>query len=62
MLVEVCNLNNPQDRKRLQNPAYRQEIADSFCAALLETYGAPVHISSAKAGLPDAAKVPDSAR
>lgn len=62
MLVEVCNLNNPQDRKRLQDPAYRQHIADSFCASLLETYGAPAIIPTAKAGREDSSKRPDSAR
>ena len=38
-LIEVCNLNNSKDRARLQDPKYRQKVADAFVAAVFETYG-----------------------
>ena len=38
-LIEVCNLNNTQDRKLIQDHKYRQRVADAFVEALYKTYG-----------------------
>jgi N-acetylmuramoyl-L-alanine amidase len=37
-LLEVCNLNNPQDRTLLQTRAYRQRVAEAVVAALSAYY------------------------
>jgi N-acetylmuramoyl-L-alanine amidase len=39
VLVEVCNLNNPEDRKLLVTPAYRDKVARALVSALLTFYG-----------------------
>ena len=39
MLVEVCNLNNPDDRRLLQTRRYREKVAEALVAALVEFYG-----------------------
>ncbi|HVT59781.1 MAG TPA: N-acetylmuramoyl-L-alanine amidase [Thermoanaerobaculia bacterium] len=39
MLLEVCNLNNDQDRQLLQTRAYRQKVAEAIVAGLLAYYG-----------------------
>ena len=39
VLVEVCNLNNPDDRKLLVSRAYREKVAQAIVAALVEFYG-----------------------
>jgi N-acetylmuramoyl-L-alanine amidase len=39
VLVEVCNLNNPEDRRLLQTRAYRERVARALVAALVEFYG-----------------------
>lgn len=38
MLVEVCNLANPEDAKNLQDPAFRQRIADAYVEALIRQF------------------------
>lgn len=38
-LIEVCNLNNAEDRKLLALASFRQKAADAFVMALYETYG-----------------------
>ncbi len=38
-LIEVCNLNNRQDRNRLSNAGFRQKIADVFVESVYKTYG-----------------------
>jgi len=39
VLVEVCNLNNPEDRKLLVTRGYREKVARSLVSALVEFYG-----------------------
>jgi N-acetylmuramoyl-L-alanine amidase len=38
ILLEVCNINNPEDARTLTDPAFRQKIADAFVDALLSYY------------------------
>jgi len=44
MLLEVCNLNNPQDRRLLQTRAYRQKVAEAIYRGLLGYYGKGVAV------------------
>lgn len=39
VLVEVCNLNNPDDRKLLVSRSYREKVAQAIVSALVEFYG-----------------------
>jgi len=39
MLLEVCNLNNEQDRTLLQTRAYRQKVSEAIVQGLLAYYG-----------------------
>ncbi len=39
VLIEVCNLNNPDDRKLLVSRAYREKVAEAIVSALVEFYG-----------------------
>jgi len=39
VLVEVCNLNNPEDRRLLRTRAYRDKVAEALVAALVDFYG-----------------------
>ena len=39
VLVEVCNLNNPDDRRLLQSAAYRERVAAALVDALVEFFG-----------------------
>jgi N-acetylmuramoyl-L-alanine amidase len=39
VLVEVCNLNNPEDRRLLQTPSYREHVAQALVDALIRFYG-----------------------
>jgi N-acetylmuramoyl-L-alanine amidase len=39
VLVEVCNLNNPEDRRLLQTQAYREGVAEALVDALVRFYG-----------------------
>jgi len=39
VLVEVCNLNNPEDRKLLVTRAYRDRVAQALVSALVSFYG-----------------------
>lgn len=39
VLVEVCNLNNPEDRQLLVTRAFREKVARSLVGALVEFYG-----------------------
>ncbi len=34
MLVEVCNLRNEHDSRRMVDPAYRQAVAEAYVEAL----------------------------
>jgi N-acetylmuramoyl-L-alanine amidase len=53
VLVEVCNLNNPEDRRLLRTRAYREKVAEALVDALVDFYGgasAAAPVSSAVAG------------
>ncbi|MEL7061694.1 MAG: N-acetylmuramoyl-L-alanine amidase, partial [Acidobacteriota bacterium] len=39
VLLEVCNLNNPEDRRLIKTQAYRQEVAAAIVDAILDYYG-----------------------
>ncbi|HEX4441733.1 MAG TPA: N-acetylmuramoyl-L-alanine amidase [Thermoanaerobaculia bacterium] len=39
VLVEVCNLNNPEDRRLLRSRAYREKVAEALVQALVDFYG-----------------------
>jgi N-acetylmuramoyl-L-alanine amidase len=39
VLVEVCNLNNPEDRKLLVTRAYRDHVARALVSAIVSFYG-----------------------
>jgi N-acetylmuramoyl-L-alanine amidase len=39
VLVEVCNLNNPDDRRLLVSRSYREKVAQAIVAALVDFYG-----------------------
>ena len=39
VLVEVCNLNNPDDRRLLRTRAYREKVAEALVDALIDFYG-----------------------
>jgi N-acetylmuramoyl-L-alanine amidase len=39
VLVEVCNLNNPDDRRLLRSRSYREKVAASLSEALVAFYG-----------------------
>lgn len=42
VLVEICNLNNPEDRRLLRTRAYRENVAQALVAALVDFYGGSV--------------------
>lgn len=50
VLVEVCNLNNPDDRRLLVSRAYRDKVAQAIVSALVEFYGGEKGQRVAKAG------------
>ena len=39
VLIEVCNLNNPEDRKLLRTRTYREKVAGAIADALVAFYG-----------------------
>ena len=39
VLIEVCNLNNPEDRRLLVSRKYREKVAQAIVTALVEFYG-----------------------
>lgn len=39
VLIEVCNLNNPDDRKLLVSRSYREKVAQAIVSALVDFYG-----------------------
>ena len=41
VLLEICNLNNPEDRKLLVTAAYRDRVARALVSALIAFYGGP---------------------
>jgi len=50
VLVEVCNLNNPDDRKLLVTRAFREKVARALVGALLAFYGGEGRATIAAAG------------
>ena len=52
VLVEVCNLNNPDDRRLLVSRAYRDKVAQAVVSALVEFYGGDKGQRVAKSGSP----------
>ncbi len=51
VLIEVCNLNNPDDRKLLRTRAYREKVAEAIADALVAFYGGSASAPPAKAGV-----------
>ena len=49
ILVEICNLNNPDDRKLLRTRAYREKVAEALVDALIDFYGGSAGDGAAKA-------------
>ena len=41
VLIEVCNLNNPDDRRLLVSRNYREKVAQAIVSALVDFYGGP---------------------
>lgn len=39
VLLEICNLNNPEDRKLLVTRQYRERVAQALVSALVDFYG-----------------------
>ncbi len=39
VLIEFCNISNPNDQNLLKRPDFRQKVADAFVTAVLRTYG-----------------------
>ena len=39
VLVEVCNLNNPEDRRLLVTPSFRDRVARALVSAVVDFYG-----------------------
>lgn len=39
ILLEVCNLANPEDRELLQTRAFRQRVAEAITQGLIDYYG-----------------------
>lgn len=42
VLLEVCNLNNAEDRALMQSQKYRQQVAEAVVHGILDYYGFPV--------------------
>jgi N-acetylmuramoyl-L-alanine amidase len=55
VLLEVCNMNNPDDRRLLVTRAYRERVARAIVSALVDFYGGPGR-ETVTAGLAPAAK------
>ncbi len=39
LLLEVCNLNNPEDRRLMQTRKFRQRVAEAVVDGILAYYG-----------------------
>lgn len=50
VLIEICNLNNPNDQNLLKRPDFRQKVADAFVSAVMRTYGNSSQASAATQG------------
>ncbi len=51
VLIEVCNLNNPDDRRLLRTRAYREKVAGAIADALVAFYGGSASGTPARAGV-----------
>jgi N-acetylmuramoyl-L-alanine amidase len=49
MLLEVCNLNNAEDRRLLQTRNYRQQVAEAIVKGILGYYGQQIDLPAAVA-------------
>ncbi len=49
ILVEVCNLNNPDDRRLLRTRTYRDKVAEALVDAMIDFYGGSAHGGAARA-------------
>ena len=47
VLVEVCNLANPEDRRLIQTRAYRQTVAEAIVQGIVDYYGSSPSARSA---------------
>jgi hypothetical protein len=61
VLIEVCNLNNPEDRKLLVSRNYREKVAQAIVSALVDFYGGPGSqtVTARKASSPQAEEASD---
>jgi len=49
VLLEACNLNNPDDQRNLRDPSFRQDLADALVSGLEAFFaGAPLAGAAAK--------------
>jgi hypothetical protein len=49
VLVEICNLNNPDDRRMLRTRAYRERAAEALVDALIDFYGGGATVAGVSA-------------
>jgi N-acetylmuramoyl-L-alanine amidase len=49
MLLEVCNLNNSEDRRLLETRSYRQQVAEAIVKGILGYYGQQTEVPAAVA-------------
>jgi N-acetylmuramoyl-L-alanine amidase len=49
VLVEICNLNNPDDRRLLRTRAYRERVAGALVGALIDFYGGTATVAGVPA-------------
>jgi hypothetical protein len=63
VLVEVCNLNNPEDRKLLVTASYRDRVARALASALVDFYGGKGHevVTTVEKGATDGSEEGDAA-
>lgn len=50
VLIETANINNPTDRERLRDPAWRQAVAEAYVDALRRNFGAATGTKQARSG------------
>ena len=46
VLVEVCNLANPEDRRLIQTQQHRQRVAEAIVRGILSYYGDDSNIAT----------------
>jgi N-acetylmuramoyl-L-alanine amidase len=62
VLVEVCNLNNPDDRKLLIGATFRDRVARALVSGLVEFYGGRGRDVLTTAGSPRPAEAPEESK